>query len=259
MLPAAEAPVPAVFASDTPAFDQGPQRSAKMPRIGPESAGTRPSSAAHVVPGRGASWLALVRARYPNPRMAEPAYRSSVCRAVLSAVDELLEPAVRQRILERAPADAIARIRDTGRLGWVPAETLHAVNLVIADELGMEGYRDFFRRQTLQQVEMPIFAAMFRGALRVFGVEPSGLLRLLGRSWDAVTQALGHIECMFEGPHAARIRLFGVPAGVRIEPMAFSMEGSILALLELAGRSGVVTTDSTQLMSDGILEMLVTW
>lgn len=191
--------------------------------------------------------------------MSGSAYRSSVCRAVLSAIDELLEPEQRQRILERAPKDEVARIREAGRLGWVPAATLHALNLAVVAELGPAGYREFFRRQTLQQVELPIFAAMFRGAMRVFGVEPTGLLRLLGRAWEAATQALGRVECVLDGPNTARIRLLDVPAGVRIETMAFSLEGSVLALLELAGRSGVVTTDSTRLMSEGWLEILVTW
>lgn len=189
--------------------------------------------------------------------MSSPAYRASVCRGILASIDANL--ADREEIYARVLPQHLRAIRDVGPLGWVPAESLHALTRLVLQSLGSAPYVDFWRKHTVSQVNTPLFGSLFRGAQRLFGIEPQGLLRQLDRAWQSSTQGLGRIECNVSRPCTADIYVRELPTGAREDALSLSMQGSVLALIELAGRKGTVVCDTAQLTAAGEFLIRAAW
>lgn len=188
--------------------------------------------------------------------MSDSAFRSSICKSALAAIEE--DAAVRDAVLSATPAAHVQLIRDAGRLGWIEAAVFNALNFALLEAVKDEAFIEFWRRHTWAAVKTPLFGSMFSGALRLFGVEPGGMIRLVGRAWDASTRGMGHVDCAL-GTREATLRLSGVPRETRLPTLPLAMHGSLLGLLDLTGHKGSVELDASHFATRGEYEARTVW
>lgn len=117
---------------------------------------------------------------------------------------------------------------------------------------------DFWRRRAAQADESVLFGPLFSGAFRIFGKRPEGVLRWIGRAWDAMTRDQGTMTVV-GGAESVEIALSGVPAACRLPTVVASIEGSVLGIIDLSGHRGRIDVDETRFRSQGVVDMRATW
>lgn len=166
-----------------------------------------------------------------------------MCHGVLTALERLPHG---EAVLAAVPADAVETIRRSGKLAWVPSAALTALNCAHLEIAGTETYLEFWRRYVVGSVDNSLYAALFEGALRIFGRNPNGLLKWLGRSWELSSRGLGTVE-VIPGETDCEIVVTEVPEAHRLKAVALSTQGSVHGVLDVARHRGDVTVDLSKL------------
>lgn len=189
-----------------------------------------------------------------SAQVNDPAFRGAMCHGVLAAIEAL--PRGRDILTKVDPA-TLETVRRASKLAWVPYAVLAPVHEAVFVSVGADRYVDFWRAYSVGAVESSLFAALFEGALRIFGRRPGGLLRWLGRSWEVSTRGLGHVECQIAEDHAAVI-VTGVASTARRESTMLATKGAVLAVLELTHHRGEAEIDGAGL-PDGAYTIHTRW
>lgn len=161
--------------------------------------------------------------------------------------------------IRAAAADELAAIEEAGRLAWIDAAIFDAFNAACLAELGEDRYVAFWHAHALSQMDSPMFGKLFSGAIRVFGITPRGLFKVLGQAWTLTTKGYGQVSTVVESDTRVRVSLIGLPAHGRLSTVALSMQGSLGALLETAKTTGRIEVDASGLESEGRVDYDVDW
>ncbi|MBL4686483.1 MAG: hypothetical protein JKY37_17945 [Nannocystaceae bacterium] len=186
----------------------------------------------------------------------QPTYRGSLCKGVLETIRK--ESAVAAKVLDRAPGYAIEAIDECHGLSWVRAEFLDTLNSAYIDVVGHKAFVAFWRRYPATAVGVPLLGPLFRGALRIFATEPSGLFTWVGRAWHVTTRDYGFFECE-RSPNAAVLTMRELPTSCPLDQVCSATQGSLLGLLDLAGCDGDVEVNDSRLQRHGVVMFRATW
>ncbi len=202
--------------------------------------------------GQGSQVVAIVGDTVQTvPKLA---FRGALCHGVLTALERLPHGAA---VLGAVAPEAVERIRRSGKLAWIPSDALAAINSAHLEIAGTEQYLDFWRRYVVGSVDNGLYAALFAGALRIFGRNPNGLLKWLGRSWELSSRGLGTVEVV-PGMNECQIIVTEIPEVHRLVAIALSTQGSVMGVLDVARHPGEVTIDLTKLAA-GSYTVLARW
>jgi hypothetical protein len=185
-----------------------------------------------------------------------PAYRASLVKSVMAAYRAHPDP-VYAEILDQVGEETLARVHRASRLDWIPAAVFDGINGITWDRLGDEGYEAFWVVQTKAALEMPLFGAIAKGALSMFGVGPTTLLRFVGKGWERTTRDYGRVEHRI-GDRRFELSLLDLPEVGRLRTVALSMKASLTALMETAGEQGTSEMDLSAIDA-GRVEFVATW
>ena len=161
----------------------------------------------------------------PHQVSGESAYRASTCKAALEGLAQF-DPAAAERVFEAA-AEPVSVIREAGRLAWVEASVFDDFNLACLAELGEERYVELWHAHALSQIDSPTFGKLFSGAIRVFGITPKGLFKVLGQAWTLTTKGYGKVSTAVEDDCRVRVSFLGLPEHGRLRTVVLSMQGSL--------------------------------
>ena len=188
--------------------------------------------------------------------MGGPSYRGALCKAVLQQLRE--QPGWGADVLGRLPPSAMSALTRVSGIGWLPAELLDTVNRTMLDVAGETEYVGFWRRHTVASVETRLLGPLFQGAIRIFGLEPAGLIGWFGRAWEVTTREYGYMVCS-RGESSAMVKVCELPSAGRLETVALSTKGSLHGIMEITKREGRVDVDTSRLESDGELVFDASW
>jgi len=184
----------------------------------------------------------------------QPQYRVAMCRMTLSRVRGLPQA---DEILARVDPSAIAEIEEGGPLGWVPTEAFDQITSATFEVLGSEAFRAFSAAQVNGWSDSKLFGPLMASARRIFGSDPRGHLKWLGRAWTMTTRNMGTVKTseIEDGVHVEYVDL---PAISRVERFVHSTYGSLHGIVEGRGGTPDITIDDSRL-SEGTLAFDVRW
>lgn len=173
-----------------------------------------------------------------NSKTKSPQIR---CRRILDDLNglDLLDDAVKNRVLERYPEDKLKIIRETNEDKWLPVE--YDVELIecLAAEIGDKEVFEWDCRAFAQSIDSTMLGPFFRSALNVFRVTPNTTFKLVPYLWNSIFHNCGHMSVVNKGPGSAQIVLDSMPpiiAGSR--PYLLAIAGSTQCLLSFTKSDG---------------------
>jgi len=98
----------------------------------------------------------------------------------MAAVDKLgaeRSSAIRGRV----DPQSLRSIELAGSLSWLPIDINVAVTGAVMTELSPEDSKAFFRDMVLDNFETPLFAGLIRASIRLLGLEPKAMAKMIGR------------------------------------------------------------------------------
>ena len=160
-------------------------------------------------------------------------------------------------VLERVDPAAITAIESGNRLTWISTAPFDAVADAMFDVMGPNEFREFFARQITSWNDSRLFRPLSSAAAAIFGRDPTGHLKWLGRAMQVTSRNMGHVVTTeIEG--GVRVVYAEIPPSHRIERMAVSMEGSLRGVVRANGKTPHIIVDKTQL-DEGTVSFDVTW
>ncbi|MBX7083661.1 MAG: hypothetical protein K1X88_30915 [Nannocystaceae bacterium] len=188
--------------------------------------------------------------------MGVPSFRGIVCHGGLATM-RAAGPLGLRAIAELDPSH-LDRIERTSKLGWVPAECLHALNLKYFALAGEQDYLALWRDYTAGSHQESFFQGLYASALRIFGRTPVGLVRWMGRAWEVTTREHGQVVVEDDGD-GVRVRLLGCPPAVRVPTLPLTMQATVQALIALGGGVPQVELDADGFERTGACAIAGRW
>ncbi len=153
------------------------------------------------------------------------------------------------RIRARLRPETLAAIESATRLDWMPfAVDLEVVEAVHA-EGGDGGVRQWSRQALLRTARAPLLKPLVDGAVRLFGLEPGGVLRFAPKVWVTIFRHCGDME-VAGGAGEARVSLVRLPPPVRHQPFLTSIAGAVEAVCDICRVRGSVAFEPRAPSSD---------
>lgn len=172
--------------------------------------------------------------------MSIPLVRARHMKELLASVDRL--PPDRARSI-RAVIDGehLRAIADAPTIAWLPLDANLALARALNAVLGPSGSHRFHRAHFANVLQGPILGTLLRGALAVYGPDPSRWMRLLPAAWDLLFRHCGSWTIGNGTPARVEMLLQDLPPGCVVDRVwPTTVASSIAATLDLAKRDGHV-------------------
>lgn len=183
-----------------------------------------------------------------------PQYRVVTCRGTLARVRALPEA---EQILAKVDPAHIDAIEQGRSLTWMSTEHIDAIADATFEVIGKEAYRRFFADAVNSWSDSKLFGPLFQSAGRIFGSNPAGHLKWLGRAWQVTTRNLGSVSTT-ETKTGVQVLYAGLPQSHRVERMLHSSYGSLYGIVSGRGETPKIEPDDSRL-PDGFLTFDVSW
>ena len=141
--------------------------------------------------------------------MGSPAMRASHLKENVASLRKL-RPASVEAILARVP-ETVAAIENAARTEWLDIHHDVALTGAANAVLGLQGVRDFNRDALVVSLQGPLLNTLWRAAIALFGLKPSGLFRWAPQAWPQIYRDVG--ELSLDAAHH-RLQLKGMPLHV---------------------------------------------
>lgn len=169
--------------------------------------------------------------------------RASVIQGNLSDLRRLpdgLESQVRAAISKGVIDD----VESATRIAWLPLEHDLEISDAVERVAGTVRRREWARTSMLLSMRGPLLEPMWRAALRVFGVSPGALFRVVPTGWAAVYRDVGRVTHE-PGTDTAYITVSELPdVLVHNEAYLHGICGTFQALLDASRVPGTVEMES---------------
>jgi hypothetical protein len=177
----------------------------------------------------------------------------------LAGVDRL-QDADRVAIFDALGDERLSMLRASGRLAWLDIEHQVALNRGIRGQLGPDGFDAFWRGVTRRTTKEALFASFASGMIRVLGVSPAKLFKIIPRATDHVARDVGTYEVVnadVEG--SLRVLHRDIPEVLRgDDTWVRAMCASLYVPLEMVRVDGTIALDADGL-ADGMVCYDVSW
>ncbi len=183
-----------------------------------------------------------------------PQYRAVTCRGTLRSLRKLPEA---EEIFARVDPAHVAAIDQGLSLTWISTTPMDAIADVALDVLGPEAFRKFHAASVNSWSESKLFGPLFGAAGRIFGANPAGYLKWMGRAWQITTRNLGTISTT-ETKTGVQVVYAGLPPSHRVERTVHNAYGSLHGIVAGRGLNPTISVDDSRL-TDGFLTFDVSW
>ena len=153
----------------------------------------------------------------------QPQYRVAMCRMTLARIRAHPQA---DEILARVDSAALSAIDEGGPLGWVDTQTFDQITDAMFEVLGSEAFRKFSAAQINGWSDSKLFGPLMASARRIFGSDPGGHLKWLGRAWMMTTRNMGSVTTS-ETDHGVYIEYTDLPERSRVPRFVHSSYGSL--------------------------------
>lgn len=140
-----------------------------------------------------------------------------------------------------ADAALFAQIEEVPRSAWLPVDLNVRWVEATAHVFGWPQALDFLAARVSDQFESPLFRSFVQGGIRVLGLDPGALVRLIPRGLTLVFRDCGEWTAARTSASSSELRVKGLPAALAREGRWIeSIGGSALAMLRLSRTPGRV-------------------
>ncbi len=177
-----------------------------------------------------------------------------MCRMTLDRVREL--PAADAIIGQVRPL-AIAMIEQSRSLTWIPTAPLDEIGSAMLREVGPEAFQDFYASHVAGWSRSKLFGPLMEAAARLFGANPAGYLKWLGRAWQVTTKNMGSVTTT-EVDGGARVSYRGLPPSHCVDRMLLATEATLRGIVVDRGETPIIVVDDSD-FDDGHLTFDISW
>ncbi len=172
--------------------------------------------------------------------MNAPLMKAQQIQTSLAICREMTGPRADEFDAAIGPA-ALEQIESTHRTAWVPLELDFAVCHALEKVLGEGANVERSRRAVRQSMSSSMLKPIVDGALRLFGLSPSKVLRVSVTGWKSIYRDVGAPRFEHAGPTAARIVFDDLPHEVLASRMYLhAIGGGLSAIFDLCDVEGEV-------------------
>lgn len=154
----------------------------------------------------------------------------------LDRLGELESSLVRGRVGD----SCIATIEEASSLAWIPIETNVALTEAVCELLPLERREHFFRRLILDSLETPLFATFVKSSVRLLGLDPASLVRVIGRVFNIMFRDAGTWRVHGRRSNEVILSVEGLPEACTQPFWLESVRCSLGALFDFVDRVGDV-------------------
>ncbi len=152
-------------------------------------------------------------------------------------------------------------IANAPKVAWLTATTYDTLSDSVRAELGDAGTVELYRQVGRKLLANPLFQRFVETALRIFGVSPHAVLKIIPRGRDSVVRHSGTVVYERVDAHCARLRLTDYPVSTFSKgTTVLLLTGSFLGILDAAnvGEGAKVETTDVDLQR-GCATFTLTW
>jgi hypothetical protein len=169
-----------------------------------------------------------------------PQMRAVHLQANLDTVHKL-RPDVAAQIFGLCPA-SVDFIRGALRTDWLDVSHDVAVTEAMATVVGIPGVRAFNRDALKSALRSPLLKSIWDGAVTLFGLKPSGLLRWAPQFWDQLYRECGTLR--YDAQRKCLVAQDLPELLVASQPWCEGLAGAVDAVLELCKLEGQVRVET---------------
>ncbi len=151
-----------------------------------------------------------------------------------------LRPDVAAQIFGLCPA-SVATIRGALRTDWLDVSHDVAVTEAMATVVGIPGVRAFNRDALKNSLRSPLLKSIWDGAVLLFGLKPSGVLRWTPQFWDQLYRGCGTLR--YDAGRKCLVAQDLPELLVASLPWCEGLAGAVDAVLELCKVEGQVRVE----------------
>lgn len=189
--------------------------------------------------------------------MVEALIRASYAKTVIGGIKR--RPEREQDVLfARLGKDFRSEVRQYGMLDWMPARRFASLVAAVADAIGAEAAKDFWRDNLLLSLERRLLSPLRLGAIAVYGNSPRSLLKMTPQAWELVSKHAGVCQTLDAPPNGITLRFSELPPELCGPEMLLLWTGGSESCIVKMGFSGRAFADA-QDAAEGIVEIHVEW
>jgi hypothetical protein len=154
---------------------------------------------------------------------------------------ESLEAAPRAAILAALPSELLTRIRAATPVGWMPLAENVLLADAIANRLGEERARPFFREVLLLEYQSSLLKPFVDGITRALGITPAIFVKMAPKGWELIYRDCGTLASSGLSEHEATLALSDLPpVCVRNKLWLDAVRSTFYTAFDLARLSGEI-------------------
>ncbi len=161
----------------------------------------------------------------------------------------------RERILSAVRVETLQAIERDVDVGWVPLRVNADFTESVYRVLGAGGTRAYGRRVGNSSFDTPILRGIMDTTIRLLGIGPKGLFKVMRRSWSAVYRNCGEVDVVAATGNEVRLLLRDPPPLMRAASYLESIGGGLEATFDFCAVEGAVKAEAR---TEGIA-FIVTW
>lgn len=165
-----------------------------------------------------------------------PETRASFAHNIQEAVSRL--PPVQAEVIRNRTGLAWARIEQAPKIAWLDEATYNALTHSIRAVLGDEAAQEVFRNAGRQIVSNQGLQSMLESAVRLFGMSPHSILKIIPRGRQSVVKNSGTLTYQRVGERCACMYLVDFPVSTfKSGTTLLILSGGFLGCLDAMGAS----------------------
>ena len=188
-----------------------------------------------------------------------PAIRANMVKLSLDIL-RAGDPGVARDVLARVASSSIAAIDESTRVDWISAGLQMDLNDALFEVMDESAYAAFWTKVGLVSARTSIFAQIAQGAMRLFGVSPLGIYKMVPRAQALVTRGCGdHSLVADKAQKRATIVTSGIPALLRrTDSWIVSQRITLSIPMVIVHAEGRVELDRSRI-DEGIATYVASW
>lgn len=152
-------------------------------------------------------------------------------------------------------------IASTPKVAWLNEATYNTLSEAVRAELGDDGTIELYRKVGRRLLANPHFQTFVETALKVFGVSPHAVLKLIPRGRDSVVKHAGSLTYEKLDGRSARLKLSSFPQSTFHKgTTVLLLAGSFLGVLDAANAGSAAKVETADVdLQHGNTTFLLSW
>lgn len=173
----------------------------------------------------------------------------------------LLLPVEQSSSIRQRMGSVWDEIASAPKVSWLNQATYNMLSESVRAQLGDEGTIALYRKVGKKVLSNPHFQAFFETALKIFGVSPHAVLKIIPRGRDSLVKHSGTLGYQKIDERQAKLKLTGFPVSTFSKgTTVLLLSGSFLGLLDAVnvGDSAKIEVQDVDLLT-GSATFILSW